>query len=59
MPAKTQPQQNVSALAYAVCALIGLLVGIGLLLFYVYQVPKMIESGVQNQVFYLLLLPWA
>jgi hypothetical protein len=59
MPAKTQPQQNVSALAYAVCALIGLLVGIGLLFFYVYQVPKMVESGVQNQVFYLLLLPWA
>ncbi|MGA3327697.1 MAG: hypothetical protein ABSF45_24830 [Terriglobia bacterium] len=40
-------------------ALVGLAVGMGLLLFYVYRVPKLIVSGVQNQVFYLLLIPWA
>ncbi len=51
--------QPLSALAYAVIALAGLAIGIGLLFFYVYQVPKLIESGAQNQIFYLLLIPWA
>jgi len=48
-----------SAGVYALIALAGLAIGIGLLFFYVYQVPKLIESGVQNQIFYLLLIPWA
>jgi len=51
--------QPLSALAYAVIALAGLAIGIGLLFFYVYQVPKLVESGAQNQIFYLLLIPWA
>jgi hypothetical protein len=46
-------------MAYGAIAVIGLVIGLGLLLFYVYRVPKLIESGVQNQVFYLLLIPWA
>lgn len=51
--------QNLSATAYAGIALVGLLMGVGLLLFYVYQVPKLVESGSQGQVYYLLLIPWA
>ncbi|MGA9058014.1 MAG: hypothetical protein WB763_16040 [Terriglobia bacterium] len=54
-----QPVQPLSAKAYAIIALVGLAIGVGLLLFYVYRVPKLIESGVQNHVFYLLLIPWA
>lgn len=54
-----QPVQPLSAVAYALIALIGLAIGIGMLFVYVYQVPKLIESGVQNQIFYLLLIPWA
>ncbi|MFL6313612.1 MAG: hypothetical protein ACJ71W_16050 [Terriglobales bacterium] len=48
-----------SAKAYAWIALGGLIIGIGLLLFYVYAVPKLVKSGSQNQVYYLLLIPWA
>ena len=47
-----------SGLAYAVIALIAGLLGVSLLLFYIYQVPKLIASGAQNQVFYILLIPW-
>ena len=47
-----------SGQAYAFMALVAGVIGIGLLFFYVYQVPKLIEAGVQNQVFYLLLIPW-
>jgi len=54
-----QPAQPLSAKAYAVIALVGLAIGMGLLLFYAYRVPELVESGVQNQVFYLLLIPWA
>ena len=53
-----EKQEGLSAVGYAIAALIGLLFAIGLLLFYVYQVPRMVQSGVQNQVFYILLLPW-
>ena len=56
---KAESGQPLSAQGYAAIALAGLLIGIGLLFFYVYQVPKLVESGVQNQVFYLLLIPWA
>ncbi len=54
-----QLNQPLTARAYATIALVGLTIGMGLLFFYVYRVPKLIESGVQNQVFYLLLIPWA
>lgn len=55
---KPQPEKQDLAIGYAITALVGLFLAIGLLLFYVYQVPKMVQSGVQNQVFYILLLPW-
>jgi phospholipase C len=44
---------------HAVMTLIGLVIGIGLLVFYVYKVPTLAENGAQNQIFYLLLIPWA
>lgn len=58
---KTTPssEQPMAPWSYAAMALVGLAIGIGLLLFYVYRVPKLVESGVQNQVFYLLLIPWS
>src|SRR5215469_8171338 len=52
-------QQPLSAKAYAWIALVAGLIGASLLLFYVFQVPRLIEGGIQNQVFYLLLFPWA
>jgi hypothetical protein len=56
---RADPQAGLSAKAYAFVTLIGLLIGIGLLLFFVYQVPKLVENSAQNRVFYLLLIPWA
>lgn len=50
--------QPLSPKAYALIALVGGVLGIGLLFFYVFQVPRLAASGVQNQVFYLLLIPW-
>jgi hypothetical protein len=58
LKADAETQDGMSAIAYAVISLVGLLFAIGLLMFYVYQVPRMAQSGVQNQVFYILLLPW-
>jgi hypothetical protein len=55
----TQPRQPLSAGAYALIALVGLAFGVGMLLFYFYSVPRLVASGIQNQVFYLLLIPWA
>ena len=52
-------QQPLSAKTYAWIALVAGLIGASLLLFYVFQVPRLIEGGIQNQVFYLLLFPWA
>jgi hypothetical protein len=51
--------QPLSASAYATIALVGLTIGVGLLLFYVYQVPKLVETGSESRVYYLLLIPWA
>jgi hypothetical protein len=61
MTAVRQPEdvQPLSAGAYAIIALVGLFVGIGLLLFYVNEVPRLVETSSQNQVYYLLLIPWA
>jgi hypothetical protein len=50
---------GLSVLGWATVALVALLIAIGLLGFYAYQVPRLVESGVQNQIFYLLLIPWA
>jgi len=51
--------QPLSARNYVIIALLGFVFAAGFTLFYVYQVPKLIESGAQGQVFYLLLIPWA
>jgi len=51
--------QPLSAKNYLIIAVVGLIFSAGFTLFYVYQVPKFVENGVQGQVFYLLLLPWA
>ena len=56
---KKEPNQPLSAQAYAFIALLGLGIGVVLLFFYVHQVPKLVEGGTQNQFFYLLLIPWA
>lgn len=56
---KVDHTQPLSAKAYVVIALVLIVVGIGLLLFYVYEVvPKLVEKGVQDRVFYILLFPW-
>lgn len=51
--------QPLSAKNYAVIAFIGLILAAAFTVFYVYKVPKLIESGAQGQIFYLLLIPWA
>src|SRR5690349_278795 len=51
--------QPLSAKAYAVISLTACVVVIALLLFYVYSVPRLVESGAQDQFFYILLIPWA
>src|SRR5215470_11257905 len=56
---KSNGGQPLSASTYAMIALVGLVLGLGLLFFYVYQVPRLVESGSQSQVYYLLLIPWA
>jgi cellulose biosynthesis protein BcsQ len=48
-----------SARFYAAIATMALAVAIAMLAFYVYRVPKLVESGTHGQVFYLLLIPWA
>jgi len=54
-----QPFQPLSAKAYAVIALAGLTVAVGFTVFYIYQVPRLVQNGVQDRVFYVLLIPWA
>lgn len=56
---RASPTQPLSAQAYALVALVGLAIGVGLLFFYIYQVPKFVENGSQSQIYYLLLIPWA
>lgn len=56
---KTSSNQPLSAMAYATIALVGFLLALGFTLFYIYQVPKLVEGGAQGQIFYLLLIPWA
>jgi hypothetical protein len=56
---KATSAQPLSARSYVIVALAGLIFAAGFTLFYVYRVPKLVENGVQGQVFYLLLIPWA
>lgn len=56
---KADSSQPLSPIAYAVIALAGFIFALGFTFFYVYEVPKLVGSGVQGQVFYLLLIPWA
>jgi hypothetical protein len=56
---KANSGQPISAKNYVIIALLGLVFAAGFTLFYVYQVPKLVGNGVQGQIFYLLLLPWA
>jgi hypothetical protein len=51
--------QPLSAKAYALMAVVGLVIAVGFTLFYIYQVPRLVQSGSQGQVFYVLLLPWS
>jgi len=55
----SRSSQPLAGQTYAIIALIGLLFGVGLLFFYVYEVPRLAENSAQNQVYYLLLIPWA
>jgi hypothetical protein len=48
-----------SAKNYVIVAALGLVFAMGFTLFYIYQVPRLVESGAQGQVFYVLLIPWA
>lgn len=50
------PKQLLSPMAYVIIALFGASLGIALLLFYVYQAPRLIEGGTTSQVFYVLLI---
>lgn len=56
---KDHLKQPFSAGAYAVMALVAGLIGVGLLVFYVRQVPKLTEPTTRNQVFYVVLIPSA
>jgi hypothetical protein len=56
---KVITNQPLSAGSYAIIALVGLVFALAFTVFYVHWVPELISGGVQNQVFYLLLIPWA
>jgi hypothetical protein len=63
-PTKSRPStggsaQPVSARNYVIVAALGLIFSAAFTLFYVDRVPQLVQSGVQEQVFYLLLIPWA
>jgi hypothetical protein len=55
---KISGSQPLSARNYAIIALIGLIFAAGFSVFYVYRIPQLLASGVQAQIFYLLLIPW-
>lgn len=56
---KAESKDPLSAKAYVIVSLAGFILALGFTFFYVYEVPRLAENGAQNQVFYLLLLPWA
>ena len=49
--------QPLSATVYVVISLVGLTLTIGLLLLYIFKAPQLIQNGINNQVFYVLLIP--
>jgi hypothetical protein len=60
MKAIKQPSsQPLSAGTYALIAAVGLLFSLAFTFFFIFSVPRLIESGAQDRVFYLLLIPWA
>jgi len=56
---KPDLRQPVSPMTYAGIALVGLVLAMAFAVFYIYQVPRLVQSGAQGQIFYLLLIPWA
>ena len=56
---KASPPQPGSPMTYAGIAVVGLILALAFTFFYIYQVPRLVQSGSQAQVFYLLLIPWA
>jgi hypothetical protein len=56
--ARIEDTERLSAKGYAILAAFMLVFSVGLLLFYVHEVPKLIENGVENRIFYILLIPW-
>jgi hypothetical protein len=50
--------QPMSAKSYALIALVGLGIAVGLLVFYIAEVPRLVQTGTGDKVFYLLLIPW-
>jgi CarboxypepD_reg-like domain len=51
-------QQALSAKSYAVMALVALLLGVGLLVYYIHEMPQL-DTGARNQVYYVVLFPSA
>lgn len=58
-PESASSKQPLPAMKYAVIAAIGLAVAAGFTIFYVRMAPQLVQSGQQNNIFYLLLIPWA
>jgi len=64
MPRTAKPVQDrvpvdqpLSPLTYGLIALVGLLIGVALLVFFIYQAPQL-AGTVQSRIFYLLCIPW-
>jgi hypothetical protein len=55
--AKDRGKQPLSPLAYAIISLVAFVIGIGLLLFFVYKADDLVAQGIDEKVFYVLLLP--
>ena len=52
-------RQPGAARNYALVAAFGFIFSAAFTLFYLDRVPRLVQNGVQEQVFYLLLIPWA
>ena len=51
--------QPLSGKTYAFIAAAGLILSLGFTYFFIISVPRLNENGMQDRVFYLLLIPWA
>ena len=58
-PSVGDSAQPLSAKGYVIVALVGLIFAAAFTLLYVYQINQLVAGGVQGQVFFLLLIPWA